>query len=312
MRGKLGPILVGLGAFLLVAALLLKVFAYPQLAVAPIDQESVTELTGPGATVFDTGTLSEITTDLTTTANTVGDIEASQEQGDNVRVWVNTSSTRSDDGVVRSRSIERVAFDAHTGEAVDCCGTYAETVEGQPEEVTFEGLVFKFPFGTQKESYDFWDSTLLRAVPIAYVDTEDVEGVETYRFEHVIEPTVTGTMEAPASILGEEAEGNLEAERTYSNTRTLWVEPRTGVILKRAEAQLNTLRYDGEDRVTLTEVTTGYTDETVKANAEEYGSLGNMLHLVNVVLPLVLGVLGLVAIIGGALLLRRRQEPAHA
>ena len=45
---------------------MLKVYAYPQLAVAPTDQNSVTVLVGPDATIFDTATLTEITTDLTT------------------------------------------------------------------------------------------------------------------------------------------------------------------------------------------------------------------------------------------------------
>ena len=65
MRGRLGPILVGIGGFLLVTAVLCRVWGYPELAVAPIDQDSVTTLGATGATVFDTGTLHGAQTDLT-------------------------------------------------------------------------------------------------------------------------------------------------------------------------------------------------------------------------------------------------------
>jgi hypothetical protein len=305
VRAKRGQLLLGLGAFLLVLAALLKFYAYPQLAVAPIDQNSESILIGPDATVFDIGSLSEIDTDLTTSARTVGDIEASEEAGDDVRVWVNTSSTTDSDGVVRSRSVDRVAFDAHTGEAVNCCDEFYETVEGEQTPVEHQGLVFKFPFGTEKTTYDWWDSTLLEAVPIEYTGTEEVAGYETYVFEHTIEPTVTGTIEVPADVLGEEGEDSLEADRVYSNVRTLWVEPNTGVVLKRTEQQDNYLEYDGERRVTTTEVTTGYTEETTQDFADEYGGLGRLLNLANVTLPIVFVVLGLVLVVGGVLLYRR-------
>jgi hypothetical protein len=313
MRGKLGSFLLGLGAFLLVAGLLLRFYAYPRVAVAPIDQDSTSTLVGPDATVFDIATLKEIQTDLTTTARTVGDIKASKEAGDDVRVWVNTSSTKDSDGVVRSRSLERAAFGTFTGEAVNCCGEFYSSVEGEEKAVEHHGLVFKFPFNTQKKTYDFWDSTLLKAVPIDYVETGDVLGTKAYKFEHTIEPTVTGTVEVPASVLGEPGEGNLEAERVYSNVRTLWVEPETGVVLKRSEAQDNTLRYDGEDRVTTTKVTTGYDDATVKYNVDEYGGMGRLLKLVRITLPVAFVILGLLAVSLGVFFSpRRRTEAAHS
>jgi hypothetical protein len=303
-------ILVGLGAFLLIGALLLRFYAYPTLAVAPQDQNSVSRLVGPNATVFDTATLSEITTDLVTTARTSGDVPAADKAGDNTLVWVNTSSTKSSDGVVRSRSIDRVAFDATSGEAVNCCGEYYETVDGEPNPIEHKGLVFKFPFDTQKKTYQWWDSSLERAVPIDYKGVSKVEGVTVYKFEHTIEPTSVGTVDVPASVLGEDQEGNLTADRMYSNTRTLWVEPNTGVVIKRLEAQDNTLAYQGEDRVTTTKVTTQYDDATVKDNADTYGPKGEQLALVHGLLPITFGVLGLLLLVGGIVLTTRRR-PAH-
>lgn len=306
---KLGIALTALGAFLLVAALMIKVYAYPKIAVAPKDQNSLTTLLGPDATVFDISSLSEITTDLTSSYITVGDVKAAEKEGNNVVVWLTKASTKSSDGVVRSRSIDRVAFDATSGEAVNCCGEFYETTADDPQSIQHKGLLVKFPFNTQKKTYDFWDSNILQAVPIKYVSTEDVEGVTTYKFTHTIEPTQTGTIELPADLLGEDGDESLEGQRMYSNIRTLWVEPETGVIIKREEQQDNTIDYDGTPRITTTKVTTAYDDATVKDNADTYGPLATQLKLLRTTLPLVFLILGLLMLIGGFVLMRRDEAP---
>ena len=75
MRRLLGPILVGIGAFLVVTGVLARFYAYPALAVAPMDQNSVTELEAKGATILDLSTLKEVTTDMAVVNRTVGDVE---------------------------------------------------------------------------------------------------------------------------------------------------------------------------------------------------------------------------------------------
>lgn len=302
---KLAVGLVALGVFLAVAAPMVRFYMYPKLAVAPADQNSTSVLVGPGATIFDTATLSEITTDLTTTNLTVGDVKAAEAEGNNVVVWQATTSSRSSDGVIRSRDIERYAFDATTGEAVNCCGEFVSEEEGVETPVEHKGLQVKFPFNTQKDSYDWWDGTLREAVEIKYVGTETVEGLSLYKFSHAIEATKVGEREVPAALIGESGDENVMADVVYSNVRTLWVEPNTGVVIKREEIQDNTLDYDGTPRITTTKVTTGFDDATVKANADKYGPLGKQLHLLHTVLPPVLLILGLLAAVGGFLLLRR-------
>ena len=59
------------------------------------------------------------------------------------------------------------------------------------------------PSQSPLRTYDWWDSTLLKAMPIAYVRSEDVEGYNTYVFQQSIDPTVTDTVDVPASVLGE-------------------------------------------------------------------------------------------------------------
>lgn len=304
---RFGLILVGLGAFLLVTAALVKFYAYPKLAVAPKNQDSVTVLSGPGATIFDTSVLKEIQTDLTTKVRTIGDVDEADKHGDNVVVWYSKSSTKSADGIVRSRSTDKVAFDATSGEAVNCCDEYVESDAGEFEPIQHKGLLVKFPFNTQKQTYNWWDDNINQVVPIKYVDTETVEGLDLYKFEQTIEPTETGTLDLPLSLLGETGDATVTAQQLYSNVRTLWVEPETGVIIKRTEQQYNTIAYNGEDKITTTKVTTGYDDATVKGNADKYGPLGSGLKLARVTLPVLFTILGLLALIGGALLVRRRE-----
>lgn len=309
---RIGLILVGLGAFLLVTAVLVKFYAYPKLAVAPKNQDSVTVLSGPGATIFDTSSLKEITTDLTTKVRTIGDVEEADKEGNNVVIWYSKSSTKSSDGIVRSRSTDKVAFDATSGEAVNCCGEYVETDEGDPQPMEHKGLLVKFPFNTQKQTYDWWDDNIYQAVPIKFIGTDTVEGLNLYKFQHTIEPTETSTIDLPLSLLGEPGDATVTAQQMYSNVRTLWVEPETGVIIKRTEEQNNTIAYNGEDKITTTKVTTGYDDKTIKENADKYGPLGSGLKLARTTLPLLFGILGLLALIGGVLLTRRQGAAESA
>jgi Porin PorA len=309
---KLGLVVVGLGAFLIATGLLVRLYAYPTLAVAPKGQESVTTLVGPDATIFDTSTFHEIQTDLTTTVVTTGDVPAADEQGNGVVVWESKSSTKSSDGVVRGRDIERVAFDAHTAEAVNCCGEYLEEEEGTRVPLEHQGLLVKFPFDTQKKTYDFWDGSLKKTVPIEYVDTETIEGMETYKFEQTIPPTEIGEREVPASLLGESGDGNLTAQSMYANVRTLWVEPNTGVIINRSETQNNTIAYNGEDRIVTTNVVTGYDETTIKGNVDKYAQKAKLLNLAKSVLPWTLGLLGLLGMAVGFLLHRRGDSDGAA
>jgi hypothetical protein len=308
---KLGVVLLGLGAFLIVMAPLLRFYAYPQLARAPQSQNTVSTLVGPGATIFDIGTLKEITTDLTTRATTVGDVNAAKKQGGNTVVWVTSSSTKSSDGVMRSRSVERVAFDATKATAVNCCGEFVSDVQGERTPVRHRGLQVKFPFMTEKKTYDWWDGTLANPVPIKYQSTTTVDGVKVYKFEQTIPATKVGTQDVPLSLLGLSGSQTVSADSMYSNHRTLWVEPYTGVVIKRQEQQDSTLNYNGQPRLTTSKVTTGFDAKTVKQNADKYGPQGTQLHLLRSTLPLVGLVVGILCLLAGLLAARGRRQAVH-
>lgn len=310
MKRAVGLTLLGVGAFLLVLAPLLRWYAYPSLAVVPLDQDRQTVSVGPDATVLDTSTLSEQQTDLTSTRVVVGDVEASEEAGDDIAIWDTRLTTENAQGTIINAYTERVAFDRYTGEAVN---GYDENYNDEPAE--HSGLVFKFPFGTEQKTYDFWDSTIQQPRPAEFAGEEEIEGLAVYKFVQEIAPTPyaapNATIQVPGSLV-DAPEPSVEADRLYSNTRTLWVEPETGVIIKGQEEQRNTLNYEGEDKVITTEVTIAYDDETVQSLVDDYAPDARSLKLLRTTVPLVALVLGALALVVGlVLLLSPSRQPGH-
>lgn len=268
MRRLLGPILVGLGAFLVVTGLLARFYAYPALAVAPVDQNSVTKLEAKGAQILDLSTLKQVTTDMSVVNRTVGDVKASEDAGDGTVVWAGTTSYRDQIGNIRSRSAERYAFDAHTGVAVNCCGSFEETTDGEREEVKRSGQISKYPFGTEQKDYKFWDSTLGQAVTTKFVKEDEIDGLKVYEFKYVVPTTTIGTREVPPSLIGQSGTDAVDVDIQYSTTTQHWVEPVTGVVIDRVSDTQNTLALDGEVLITTSGGTFSYTDEQVKENVD--------------------------------------------
>ena len=303
---KLSLTLIAFGAFLIVLAPMVRWYAYPRVAVAPANQRSVTTLVGENATIFDIQTLEEITTDLTTKVRTVGDATTPDKCPGHV-TYVNSTQTTSSDGVMRSSDVERMTFDRRTGEANPSCGNnFLSTEEGVEEPIEHEGIVAIFPIPTEKQTYKFWDSGLKAATPIKYTGTDEVEGVDVYTFENSTEPTKVNAREVPLNLLGLDGTENVMADEMYSVQRKLWVEPNTGVVIKRSEKVLSTLDYDGAPRLTLTDVDTQFDDKTVKDYADKYGPKGQLLNLVHSVVPLASLLVGIFLLFVGMTLGRRR------
>jgi len=309
MRKVAGLVLLGLGAFLLVSAGMLKLYAYPALAKVPLDQYSKSVSQGSDMEAFyvkDVQTKSGLT--LTSTRFVKADQAAQDKQGGNVAVWDSFVRSTDEEGTVLSATLQRVAMDRTTGEAVQCCDTFVADSEDATDRTPtkYEGLIFKFPFNAEKKTYKWWDGTLLKTVDAKYLRSETLSGTDTYVYRMVIPPTPYTQQEIPASLAegDPKATGNVTVDRVYENTRTLWVEPNTGIIVK-GEEQLNTrFQKDGQDVVTLQQGTIGYDDATVKANAEDAGDKGGKLQLVRSTLPLVFLIVGVLALLGGFLALR--------
>jgi hypothetical protein len=306
-----GRVLLGVGVFLLVLAPFMRFYAYPRLAIAPADQTLRIVATAHDANILDTKNLVNIRTGLTATRTIAGDAAAADKQGGNTDVWVMTLSTVDSKNIVRSRLIERAAFDNHTSASVQCCGQYLSTTKGVDQPVHHQGLVYKFPFDTQKHDYLFWDPTLKKATPMVYQGTTTIDGYTCYEFVQTIKPAPSAPpQKLGASFLDLPGTGKIESQQYYSNIRTVWVEPNTGVIFKGQEQQYNTIRALGKDRVITTDATVTYTPATTQMLADTFGSKGKQLHLIRTTLPLVALIAGIVVLLGGiAVLVLASRRP---
>ncbi|WP_310963065.1 DUF3068 domain-containing protein [Nocardioides terrisoli] len=299
-------VVAAVGAFLLVAGMLVHFYATPALAVAPSDQSSVTSLSAAGATVFDTNSLKDVTTDLSIKARTVGDVAASQKAPGDAVVWVSSTSIRDGQGQVLSRSMKRAAFDERTGSAVNCCGSFMQTAQGARTSVVRHGLVFKFPFFAKKQTYPFWDDTLGKAVDAKYVGIGSVQGLSVYRYVADVPASQVGTRDVPRSVLGLHGSSNIAADSNYQNHTTYYVEPVTGAIINQVSDTKSWLSAAGHDLVT-TQAHIGYTPTQVTSMVKDIKGKASMLSLADGVVPWLLSLVGL-AMMGAAILLGRRRR----
>jgi Porin PorA len=300
MRRVWGAILLGLGVFLVVAAAMTKFYVADQLQVVPKDQYVETNAPGTG-TYFDPTTLTDKRADLVAHRVVKGDVPASN---DTTGVWDVLLSIETADGTFVQASLDRVAFDRKSLESVHCCG---EAVDSQP--VRHEGVTYNFPFDTPKHDIQFWDVTSKKAYPAHYVGTEKVQGLTTYKFVQPIPTQQIGTIELPGSLVGETAP-SVQSALSYSNNRTVWIEPKTGVIVKGSE-QTRTMFQNsaGEDKVTALEATFTFDDATQRSQAKLAKDNIRKIDLGRWLLPLVALVLGLAFAAAGLLLLRAADRP---
>jgi hypothetical protein len=143
--------------------------------------------------------------------------------------------------------------------------------------VDHSGLVNKWPFDSEKKTYPYWEGTLGKAVPARYDRTVYVRGMKTYVYK-------VETKGAQIDV----AEG---VPGTYDDVKEIYVEPRTGAIVNQTESQQRALA----DGTQVLDLKIGFTDPQIKTSVDEVkGKLGTI--------TLILTVVPLVGIIGGALL----------
>jgi hypothetical protein len=295
MARRVGFVLVFVGLFLLFFGLVERVYAYPRLKKAPLDQYSQPVATGTG-TYFNRSPdkLKEITGAQLKNVRTVrGDVKAGTDE---VAVWDSFNSTvdTADQGVITATQ-ERIALDRVTAQSVQCCG----------ENPRHQGLTLKFPFGTEKTTYQFWDGPAQRALPAAFTRTEKLNGLSVYRFEQRIDRLDVGDQDIPGTLAGEPDTPSVQTNIIYSNTKTLWVEPATGIIVKAQQDATQVLETQGGEQVlTLLDAVLTYDEATVDGNADDASSGANRLRLLGTVLPFAALLLGLVAVGAGLVLLR--------
>ena len=319
MKRGVGLALIGVGAFLLVLAPLLRWYAVPNLAKAPLVPG---ENTGGISTIVSQGTAATLfypaklaagqdpirhDVPLTNTRTTRGDVDEStsdEAKSKDLAIYDSIQTLVDDGGTLVNSEQIRVAFNRVSSELANCCGA---NVNG--DQVVFEGInPVKFGFFLGKQTYPYFDTVLKKAVPIPFVSEETIQGLTVYKFEQTIEPTQIGEQEVPGSLVGVDA-ASYKAPRFYADVRTVWVEPTIGSIIKGQEVQKQTLRGpDGTDKTTLIDATIAFNDATVTSNVKDAKEAVGKLNLLKTTIPIVAVILGVFALVGGILLVRRRAS----
>jgi hypothetical protein len=329
MRRVVGSVALVLGVLLLGLGIVAKPVLYDRLATVKLDQRSTSESVGEnmtalyahdvdGKSVFDK--LEGV--QLKSTRQVIGipgKVQDAKKQ-DTDAFWQTTVQSQAMvDGswTDLSYSNEGVSFNRKTAQATNCCGDFKSAGDlTDPDKVNpieHKGLFFKFPFDVKKQTYQWWDGDMGTTQAMEYVREETLEGVRTFVFRQSTPKTEVTTREVPKAIFGDSASGNVEARVMYGNVRTLWIEPNTGVLIKGQEELDRSLQADGYDEVFTTKGTIGYSDATVKKNAEDWGSKGTLLGFVGGLLtPLGIGLGLLLSALGLFLVLGSSSRPRHA
>ena len=297
MRRIVGLALVLLGAFALCFAVLSRTLLSDQLLVTPLDQYSELVSVGPG-TYLDTSTLSEASSDLVAKRIVKGDVKGSPDDED-VNVWDVSVVLETGDGTFVRAYVDRVAADRRTGESVACCN---ENVDGTP--VRHTGVSYKFPIGVEKQEYVVWDPNSRKSFPAAFVAEDEVRGLKVYKFIQRIPGQELRRQQVPGSLVGESAP-TVDAQVWYQNTRTIWVEPVTGIIVKGNEQNRTTLRdAAGTDKLSVISFDLTFDDATQASQVDIAEENVTKVRLLSQWLPLGGLVLGLLLLAAGLLILR--------
>jgi hypothetical protein len=309
MRRVIAFTLAGLGAFLIVVAVLLPTVIADQVIKFPINTYVVTTLLGSNVSYFSPSLVRPVTGATMRVTDTVkGDPSASTSA---TAVWdeftylYDVTNTK-----VFNYSSRRAAFDRRTSQLVNCCGA---SISGN-KSIHQTGLSgYVWPFGTQKQTYNVFDTTLLRPMPYTYEGTGTIHGITVYRFVEQVAPTQAGTQTLPGSLVGS-SQPSATLPQYYTATNTDWVDPVTGAILTVTETQQLLVRdATGAHTLLLFDGTLAMTPQSIQqaVNLDKDGR--NKLNLLEVVVPLVAGVLGIAALVTGILLARRRgDQPEEA
>ncbi|MEV0198563.1 DUF3068 domain-containing protein [Nonomuraea sp. NPDC050691] len=299
-------VLIGVGAFFIALAPLMKFWAAGKIISAPANQWGVTRLEAKGAQYFSTQDLKVLTADLDVIVTTRGDVK---EANSSRVVWdeatiVNDVTNHRPQIVISDR---RSAFDKYTGVGLNCCN-----VNIGKTPVTLEGQIYKFPFDTEKKTYRVFNSTAGKAFDAQFVREDTVNGLPVYVFEQTVPPTKTETRSAPANVLGMTGTAMVQVDRWYDGKVTYYIEPTTGSPVRQDQQRHEVLKtQDGVERSPAFVADVKMTDRTVNdlvAQAEDGKSKMNLLRNI---LPLVLLIVG-VALVGAGVLLGRRSTEATA
>jgi hypothetical protein len=334
VRRVVSLLVLGLGVLAVAAGITLRFYAYPALAKIPHNINTTSYAKGSGITALlyvPNPTPGQPATpeirqnlSLTSSTNVTADMRAPEVKKDgDVTAWIEASLVTDDaSNITVNGSVRELCLDRHTAEAVGPCANgylKVEDITGQDtrkpapaRDPQFPGLNFKFPFQTEKKTYQWYDTSLRKPIDAKFEGEDTIDGVDVYRFKQSAPATNITTREVPGSLVGL-TEPTVSAGLFYEVDRTIWIEPNTGAVIKLRQWSKQELRADGQTAGMGTVVFDGALEldgpSVAKNVAVAKENMGQLWLLTG--LPVILWIVGGVLIVAGAVLMiynsRRRD-----
>ncbi len=330
--------IMGLGAALLIAALLLATYTSSRITKIPLDLDATLISEGSGAAMDPASMSSQklvVNKNVPLVSQQQIDVE-SPANADVVTLQVGTSVRRSDkqkdaglllalvDTVTLNRkTASAVSDDTHPGGAVQKPRGFNE--ENPPTNIALphDGLSYRFPFHTEKRTYPYFDPIAQKAFDANYTGEEDVNGLTAYKFTQDVGYDADGKLAEPVrypSLYADDADSKVTASasmwdvpgdpdekitmtRYYAAQRTFWVDPESGTIVKQEDHANHYYARDAlKPEVTLVDYKITTTEATVESQVNVARNERDRLALWSRVLPITFTASGVIALIGGLLL----------
>lgn len=241
---------------------------------------------------------------------------------------IGTTLSRDDregDDALAGATVQRVSVDRDTALATDDAANSSLAANaGEPSvPVKATGLTFTWPRDAERRDYEFYDVDARQSAPMKYSDDGDVEGIPVYIYTQSLEDVdpAEGGPSAEVSVKPEalpesapqslrESSEPLRLRTFHSATRTAYVEPKSGRILKSEETVHEYLAEKaGEEAVTVADYSLDSTPESTQQAVSAAEDVADATRRDNTVIPWVLGIAGVAALLAalGVQFLRNRR-----
>ncbi|WP_216913806.1 DUF3068 domain-containing protein [Nocardia noduli] len=327
-RRTVACLLVGLGALLVVMALLIPTYTVGKLSKTPLDLEITTVAVnqpGQDSLVLDSKSLTapegaaKVDTNVPIVSQrflTVEDPSDADEMTIQAGQTLRRIDKQGDTGLLTA-TVDRVTIDRVDGMPVDKepNGSIAVTTNKEGESIAdpvqHTGLQYRFPIGTEKKTYPYFDINARATFDINFVEETEINSMKVYHFQQTIPATSmwdvvqtpTNKLTLPAAKWGMEGDAPVTMTRYYTNVRDVWVEPDTGTVIKGGEQiHLYYAQNANKPDVTALKSNLVFDENTIESQISVAEENIDKLSLFGRTMPIIFGILGVLAIIGGIVL----------
>jgi Porin PorA len=330
--------IIGFGAALLIAALLLSTYTIGRIQKIPLDIDTALVSDGTGAALDPASLLSDhfVVNQNVPLAQQQQISAESPSNADVVTLQVGTTLRRTDkqkdtglllalvDTVtLNRRTAMAVSSDTNPGGSVQ----KPQSMEGNkpPTNVVLvhDGLSHRFPFDVQKKTYPYFDPIAQKAYDANYDGEDDVNGLTTYHFKQSVGYDADGKLVEPVkypSLYDRNEDGTVTARaalwglpgppdepitmtRYYAAQRDFWVDPVSGTIVKEKDRAFHYYARDPvKPEMTVVDYTVTSTESTVESQVNAARNERDRVALWGRILPITFTGVGVIALVGGALL----------